>query len=172
MLEPDSIVVSELGVVIGAMTRVNAGTYFANPVSGGLGWGLPTALGIKLGRPDALVVACVGDGSYVFANPPACHQVAEALGLPILTIVMNNGVWNAVRWGVLDIYPQGEAARAKEMPLSSLAPAPDYCKLAEASRAWSEKVEDPKELPGALRRAIEVIRTEKRQALLDIRVSI
>ena len=46
---------------------------------------------------DRLVIAAVGDGSYMFANPVACHQVGEALGLPVLTVVFNNGVWNAVR---------------------------------------------------------------------------
>ncbi len=171
-LGPEGVVVTELGAQIGAMERPHAGTYLANPVSGGLGWGLPAALGVKLARPDAVVVACIGDGSYTFANPPACHQVSEALGLPVLTIVMNNGVWNAVRWATLEIYPEGSAATANEMPLTSLAPAPDYCMIARASRGWAERVEDPHALPDALRRAIAVVREEKRHALLDVRVAI
>ena len=67
------------------------GSYFGFPPSGGLGWGLPAALGAQLAHPDRTVVATVGDGSYLFANPVACHQVAEALDLPILTVVLNNG---------------------------------------------------------------------------------
>lgn len=168
---PDGIVLSELGAQLGAMERPLAGTYFANPSSGGLGWALPAALGVKLARPDALVAACIGDGSYIFSNPPACHQVSEALNLPILTIVMNNGAWNVVRWATLGIYPQGEAARANEMPLTSLVPAPDYCILAQAHRAYAERVEDPHQLPAALERAIDAVMNRKTQALLEIRVS-
>jgi hypothetical protein len=34
----------------------------------------------------------MGDGRYMFADPVACHQVAEAVRLPILVVVMNNGI--------------------------------------------------------------------------------
>ena len=32
----------------------------------------------------------MGDGAYMFANPTVCHQVAEALGLPVIVVVLNN----------------------------------------------------------------------------------
>ena len=54
---------------------------------GGLGWSFPTALGMQLADLDRLIVATMGDGSYMFANPVACHQIAEALELPILVLV-------------------------------------------------------------------------------------
>ena len=72
------------------------------------------------------MVATVGDGSYLFANPVACHQVAEALDLPVLTIVLNNGMWNAVHKTTRMVYPEGHAARSNAMPLTSLQPGPDY----------------------------------------------
>ena len=81
---------------------------------------------------------------------------------------MNNGVWNAVRRSTLEIFPDGYAARANLMPVTTLEPAPDYCRIAEASRAWAEAVERPEDLPGALQRALKVIREEKRQALLNV----
>ena len=46
----------------------------------------------------------------MFANPMACHQVAAAQQLPVLTVVMNNGAWDAVRTSTLDVYPNGAAA--------------------------------------------------------------
>jgi len=145
---------------------------FIAPHSGGLGWAMNAALGAQLADRDRLVIAAVGDGSYMFANPVAAHQIAEALDLPILTIVKNNASWNAVRRSVLVSYPEGAAARANEMPLTSLSPQPDFTMVARASRAHAETVDRAQDLPDALDRALSVIRTERRQALLDVRVAV
>ena len=155
-LPADAILFSELGCDPSVMAFAEPGSYFGFPPSGGLGWGLPAALGAQLAHPERTVVATVGDGSYLFANPPACHQVAEALGLPVLTVVLNNGLYNAVHKTTRMVYPQGHAARANAMPLTSLQPAPDYVMLARASRGHGERVEAPEALPGALARALEV----------------
>ncbi len=166
------MIFSELGLVPGAMRLKGPNRLFSNPHSGGLGWALPAAMGAQLARPGKLTIAAMGDGSYIFANPVACHQVAEALGLPVLIIVKNNAMWNAVRRSVLGAYPEGAAVRANEMPLTSLAPTPDFAAIAKASRAFAERVEEPEALPAALTRAIQVIRTEGRPALLDVAVGI
>jgi acetolactate synthase-1/2/3 large subunit len=170
-LGADGIVVSELGCDPAHMTLTKPGQYFGHALSGGLGWALPAALGIKLAKPEAVVAACVGDGSYLFANPAACHQIAEAHDLPILTIVFNNGLWNAVRRSTLEIYPDGHAARANVMPITALEPAPDYTLYAKASRGWARRVENGADLPGALAQAITVVQKEERQALLDVAVA-
>jgi acetolactate synthase-1/2/3 large subunit len=161
-------VVNELGVDPSVMTFHEPGGYFGHSLAGGLGWGVPAALGVQMADPGRLVIATVGDGSYSFANPVACHHMAEALQLPVLTVVFNNAVWNAVRKSTLAVYPDGHASRANVMPLSSLEPAPDYELIARASRAHAERVDDPDALPAALVRAIDVIRTERRQALLNV----
>jgi acetolactate synthase I/II/III large subunit len=171
-MDERAVVFGELGVVPGAMRVKGPNRIFNNPHSGGLGWGLPAALGAQLADRDRLVIACIGDGSYMFANPTACHQIAEALQLPILTIIKNNGMWNAVRRSVVNAYPQGAAARANQMPLTSLEPAPDYLMIAGASRAHTQRVEHGEDLPAALEKAIEVIRTERRQAVIEVRVAI
>lgn len=164
-------IVSELGAKPEYMPGLRADQFFQNPISGGLGWGLPAALGVQLADRDRLVLATVGDGSYMFANPVACHQIAEAHGLPILTVVFNNGIWGAVRGSTLGIYPQGHAARANVMPITSLEPLPDFCKIAEASRGWAARVETAEQLDGALAEAARVIREERRQALVEIKVA-
>jgi len=165
-----TVLFTELGAVPAFMDLKHPNCCFMPPYSGGLGWGLPAALGASLADPSRLVIACVGDGSYTFANPVACHQIAEALELPILTIVMNNGLWNAVRRSALAMYPDGKAAAMNRMPITSLAPTPSYTQIAAASRGWSERVESGADLPAALARAIEVVRTERRQALLEVMV--
>jgi len=164
-------VVTEMGAEPAFMTLRGHDSYFGAAVSGGLGWGLPAALGVQLADRDRLVVATVGDGSYMFANPVVCHQIAEALNLPLLTIVFNNGKWNAVHRSTLDIFPDGLASKHTPMPVTSLEPAPDYCRVAEASRAWTALVETGAELPQVLEEAVRIIRTERRQALVEIRTT-
>jgi acetolactate synthase-1/2/3 large subunit len=164
----EAVVFSELACDPSAMTFRRPATYFSHSLAGGLGWGLPAALGAQLADRDRLVIAAVGDGSYMFANPVACHQVGEALGLPVLTVVFNNGVWNAVRKSTRAAYPDGFAARSNRMPLSSLEPAPAYEKIIEASGGYGERVESAAALPAALERALHAVRVEKRQALLNI----
>ena len=170
-LGPDAAVFSELGCDPSVMSFERPGSYFSHALSGGLGWAVPAALGAQLADRERLVAACAGDGSHIFANPVACHQISEAQALPILTVVFNNGVWNAVRRATLAMYPDGQASRMNRMPVTSLAPAPDFVRIVEASRGWGERVERGEDLPGALARAIEVIRNERRQALLDVAVA-
>jgi acetolactate synthase I/II/III large subunit len=169
--DADAMVFTELGVEPTVMSFTRPNTLFCNPLSGGLGWAMGAALGAQLAAPERQAIACMGDGSYIFANPVACHQTAAALGLPILTVIFNNGVWNAVRRATLAMYPDGAAARANVMPLTSLGPAPDYCAIAAAHGAFAQRVEHGDALPDAIARALDVMRREKRQTLLDVLVS-
>lgn len=171
-LGPEAAVFTELGCDPSVMSFERPGSYFSHALSGGLGWAVPAALGAQLADRERLVAACIGEGSHIFANPVSCHQIAEAQQLPILTVVFNNGVWNSVRRATLAMYPDGQASQMNRMPVTSLAPAPDFVGIVEASRGWGERVERGEDLPGALARAIEVIRSERRQALLDVAVAV
>lgn len=166
--DSNAAVLSELGCPLDALTLRNPDSWYQEPHSGGLGWSFPTALGMQLADPDRLVVATMGDGSYMFANPVACHQIAEALDLPVLVLVLNNAEWGAVRQSVLGTYPDGYASRSNTMPLTSLAPTPDFTKVAEASRAWTARVDDPAELKQVLESAIRHIRSTRTHALVEI----
>jgi len=163
-------VLSELGAALDFLGLTEHDSWRRAPHSGGLGWALPCAMGMKLGDPDRLVVATMGDGSYLFANPVACHQVAEAYDIAVLTIVFNNAGYGVVGQSVLGMYPQGYAAKQDDIPLTRLLPCPDFVKIAEASRAFAERVDHADELPAALERAIHAVTVEGRQALLDVRV--
>lgn len=164
-------VLSELGCPLDPLSLQDHGSWYQEPHSGGLGWSFPCGLGMQLAEPERLIVATMGDGSYMFSNPVACHQIAEALELPLLILVLNNSEWGAVRRSVLDVYPQGYASRANDMPLISLRPTPDFTKVAQASRAFATRVEKGSELPAALKAAIEHIRRERTHALIDIRIA-
>jgi acetolactate synthase-1/2/3 large subunit len=164
-------VISELGCPLDPLDLTEHGSWRQEPHSGGLGWGFPCALGMKLADPERLVVATMGDGSYLFANPVACHQVAEANDLPVLVVVVNNGAYGAVRRSVLDSYPYGFAAKEEEVPLTSLRPSPDFARVAEASRAHAATVLAGDVLPGAIDRALHAVLVERRPALLDVHVA-
>jgi acetolactate synthase-1/2/3 large subunit len=126
------------------------------------------ALGAKLAAPEQTVICCVGDGAYIFGAPTAAHFVSRAAGLPVLYLVFNNRAWNAVKRAVTGYAPEGWTARTRNIPLSDLEPAPDYELVCRASGGHGERVEDPAELPGALARALRVVREERRQALLNV----
>ncbi|HVR29900.1 MAG TPA: thiamine pyrophosphate-requiring protein, partial [Thermoanaerobaculia bacterium] len=161
---------NELGCDPSVMRFPRSGALFGLSIAGALGWALPAALGAQLAAPDQIVLATLGDGSYTFANPVACHQMAATLGLPVLAVVFDNQGWQAVRQATLALYPQGDAADAEEMPLTSLAPSPDYAQVIAASGGYGERVDDPSGFPAALHRALQVVRRERRQALVQVRL--
>ena len=95
-----------------------------SPPAGGLGWGFGAALGAKLAAPDAFVVATLGDGAYMFANPMVGHWVSATHNLPILTIVFNNSRYGAVRSATLSMFKDGVAGENDGRMLADLDPAP------------------------------------------------
>jgi acetolactate synthase-1/2/3 large subunit len=164
---PGSILVNEYWLARGAMRVTEPGTFYGSSPAGSLGWGVPAALGIKLAAPEREVIAAVGDGSYLFANPLACHQIAAAEKIATLTVIANDQGWNAVRRATLGMYPDGAAARANVMPLTRLEAAPDYARVAEACGLFGARVADPAALPEALTRALDAVRAG-RAAMLDV----
>ncbi len=155
----DAIVVNELGALRPLLRFTEPGTFFGPGNAGGLGWALPAALGIKLAAPERLVIACVGDGSCMFANPVACHQTAAAQGLATLTLVFNNRRWEAVRTAALSVYPAGATARTNDPAFVSLEPSPAFEDIARACGLHGEAVADPAALPAVLERAIARVRS-------------
>jgi acetolactate synthase I/II/III large subunit len=167
-LPKDAIVVNEYPLQPEHCPRELPRTYFGLSPAGGLGWGFGAALGAKLAAPDRLVVATLGDGAYVFANPTACHWVAAKHELPILIVVFNNQLYGAVRRATLSMYETGVAAEDDARLLADLSPSPAFEKLVEASGGYGECVTKPSDLPAAIQRALRVVTVEKRQALLNV----
>jgi acetolactate synthase-1/2/3 large subunit len=167
----DFTVLCELGCPLDQVRPTEHGSWRDLPHSGGLGWSLPAGMGMKLAHPYRLIVSTMGDGAYMFANPVACHQIAEGHEIATLSVILNNQEWFAVRRAALGMYPQGFAAKANQMPLTSLSPIPDFARIVEASRGYGQTVTDPKELRGALERGIEVVMKEKRQAVINVMVA-
>jgi acetolactate synthase-1/2/3 large subunit len=167
-VDDNTIVVNEYDLD-SSQTRLRVpGSYFGSSPAGGLGWALGAALGARLAAPGKTVISCMGDGTYIFGSPTATHWVSRAYQIPALFVVFNNRAWNAVKRAVASLAKDGWAMRSESMPLYQLDPAPDYEMVCRASGGWGEKVEDPAALPGVLKRALDVVRNEKRQALVNI----
>ena len=144
------------------------GSQFGTPLAGHLGWGLGAAIGVKLGAPEATVIAAEGDGSYMFCAPTACHFTAQKYRVPFLTVVYNNQAWNASLNAARGLFPDGIAQKTGNFPGTDLSPSPKFELTAQACGAYAERVEEPEALPGALKRALKVVREEKRQAMLNV----
>ena len=142
------------------------GGLFALSSAGGLGWGFPASLGAKLASPDKLVLSVLGDGAYMFANPIACHYVAQMQDLPVLTVIYNNALYGAVRRATLDMYGKGVASEADGRLLANL-PAPAFEKIVAAHDGHGERVDRPADLPAAFRRAAAAVRGGQ-QALVNV----
>jgi acetolactate synthase-1/2/3 large subunit len=142
--------------------------YFGSSSASGLGWGAGAALGAKLARPDQPVMAVLGDGAYMFSNPAAVHHASALHQLPVLFVVMNNGMWGAVDRSTRAMYPGGLAAKSNDPAFVALEKLPAFEKLCEAAGGYGERVDDPGSLPAALQRGWAVVRNEKRQALLNV----
>jgi acetolactate synthase I/II/III large subunit len=166
----DAVVVNEYWASAELLSSTVPGTYFGTPPAGGLGWGLPAAMGLQMARPDATVIATVGDGAYMFANPAACHQAMAMHDLPVLTIVCTNSYWGAVQGSALRMYPEGHAAGVGDLsPLARLDPSPRYAAYAEASGGVGIQVDQRSELIPALERALRTVREDRRHVLVDVR---
>jgi acetolactate synthase-1/2/3 large subunit len=165
---PQSVIFNEYWASPAHLGRILPRTYFYLPPSGGLGWALPAALGAKQASPERTMIALVGDGTYIFANPAACHHASAQYGLPTLTVVYNNARWGAVDYASNALYPQGLWRTGDGPSLSDLGPIPAFEQYIEASGGYGERVSVLADLVPVLRRALSVVENENRQALVNV----
>jgi acetolactate synthase-1/2/3 large subunit len=170
LIDEDTVLVNEYPLVLEELQIRAPCRYYASAPAGGLGWGLGAALGAKLAAPAKTLVCCVGDGAYMFGNPTASHFVSEAMKLPVLFVVFNNARWAAVHRSTLAMYPKGVAAGMQEPPFATLEPSPRFEKTIEASGGYGVRVEKAADLMPALERALQVVKEERRQALVNVRL--
>ena len=82
--DPRSAIVNEYTLLPEHCPSTRVGSFFGSSPAAGLGWGAGAALGVKLAEPDRQVIAVLGDGSYLFANPVAVHHASTLHRLPVL----------------------------------------------------------------------------------------
>ncbi len=113
---------------------------------GTMGFGLPSALGAKVAKPDSKVITIVGDGGLQMVCQELATSVAE--NIPVTIVLLNNGWLGMVRqWQKLfwDKRYSGTLLKAD----------PDFVKLAESFGAWGIHVDRSSEIGDALKQAMD-----------------
>jgi acetolactate synthase I/II/III large subunit len=126
------------------------------PCSGAMGYGIPAALAAKVVFPERTVVCVSGDGDFLMSG----HEFAAAVQekLPIVVLVVNNGIYGTIRMHQERLFP----GRVVGTELVN----PDFVAWARAFGAYGELVVRSKDFPDALERALG----EDRPALLELKV--
>ena len=123
-----------------------------------LGYGLGLAIGAKIAKPEKQVINIMGDAAFGMAGLDI--ETAVRSKIPILTVVLNNGVMT----NYTSPRPYLEYA-AKEWDLHKLGG--DYTKIAEGMGAFSKKVTTPDEIAPAIREAVNANKSGQ-PALLEM----
>jgi acetolactate synthase-1/2/3 large subunit len=148
------------------LANLGPGDWFESSF-GGLGVGTGAALGVKNAQPGRTVIATIGDGAFHYNPVVAAFGAAQEHKLPFLVILFNNSGYLSQKTDVVNYHPNGEAVRTNSFVGTSITPAPDYTKLAEAYGGWGERVEKPGEVRAAIQRGLAQV-AQGKLALLDM----
>jgi acetolactate synthase-1/2/3 large subunit len=126
------------------------------PCSGAMGYGVPAAIAAKVVHPERTVVCVSGDGDFLMSG----HELAAAVQeeLPIVVLVVNNGMYGTIRMHQERLFP----GRVVGTDLVN----PDFAAWARAFGAYGEVVLRSEDFPDAFARAL----AELRPSLLELRV--
>ncbi len=147
-----------------AFHRVQTPDRFFYSRGGGLGWGLPAALGVSLARDREPVVAVVGDGSFLYSPQALWTAVRE--DIPVVGIVLNNRGYLILRRFLAELRgAPGDAADEVGMHITE--PCVDLAAIARGFGAAAVRVDRLAEAADAVRAAL----ADGRPALLDVQVA-
>jgi acetolactate synthase-1/2/3 large subunit len=138
---------------------------------GGLGYSGGMALGAKLASPGVRVVQIVGDGGFHFSTPSSVYATAQRYQLPIFTVLLDNGGWQAVKEAVLRVYPDGAAAKADEFQARLQGEQRHFEQVAQAFGAHGECVSHPDDVPAAIARCLKAVDAGQ-AAVLNVQVGL
>ncbi|MDW6026223.1 thiamine pyrophosphate-binding protein [Mesorhizobium sp. BAC0120] len=128
----------------------------AAPTSGSMGYGTPAAVAAKELFPDKLVVAFAGDGCFLMNGQE--FATAVQYELPIIVIVVNNGIYGTIRMHQEREYP----GRITATDLRN----PDFAVLARAYGGHGETVEKTADFASAFERA----RASGKPSIIEVRL--
>jgi benzoylformate decarboxylase len=118
---------------------------------GGLGWGLPATIGVKLAKPDRPVLGIIGDGSTLYVNQAL--WTAAHYRIPVVWLICNNAQYMILKRR-LHAYG-GAAAKAETyIGLDMMDPEIDFLSLARAMGVHGVRADTPDAVSKALREAI------------------
>jgi benzoylformate decarboxylase len=117
---------------------------FYTMASGGLGFALPAAVGVALGRPDVRTVCMIGDGSAMYSIQAL--WTAAQRRLPLTVVVINNSGYGAMR-------SFSQVMQVRNVPGLDL-PGIDFVAIAQGMGCDAVRVSRSSELTPALKRGL------------------
>ena len=126
------------------------------PTSGAMGYGIPAAVAAKLVAPERTVICFAGDGDFLMSGQELA--TAAQYELPIVVLVVNNGMYGTIRMHQERHYP----GRVVGTDLVN----PDFAAYARAFGAHGAIVTDTAQFEGALEAALDAGTT----ALIELRI--
>ncbi len=144
------------GFMVPELSQMGFTSYFAFPVyeprtyvtegfQGTLGYGFPTALGVKVANPTKATVSVTGDGGFLFGLQELATAASHNIG--VVTVVFNNNSYANVRRDQIVGY-EGRLAGAELQN-------PDFMKLAESFGVTGRRVGSPEALRSQLSAALD-----------------
>ena len=115
------------------------------PTSGSMGYGVPAAVGAARLHPERRVVAFAGDGCFMMHGQE--FATAVQYGLPIVVVIVDNGMYGTIRMHQEREYP----GRVVATDLRN----PDFAAYARAFGGHGERVERTEDFAAAFQRASE-----------------
>jgi benzoylformate decarboxylase len=125
--------------------------------SGGLGYSLPAAVGMALGRSKRRTVCLIGDGSAMYSIQAL--WTAAQRKLPLTVVVVNNAGYGAMR-------SFSQVMQVRNVPGLDL-PDIDFVKIAEGMGCDAVRVGKSSELAGALKRSLAHPGTSLVEVIVD-----
>ena len=160
-LPPEAIVTSDAGNFFGWVARYyrfRQPKTFLGPTSGAMGYAVPAAVAAAIVTGNRVpVVATAGDGGFMMTSNELA--VAAQLGLRIVNIVFNNGIYGTIRLHQEREYP----GRVSGTDIWS----PDFVHYAQAFGGLGLRVERNADVPDAVRQVL----AHDGVSILDVAVS-
>ena len=124
----------------------NPRSYFTSSYSGNLGSGFPTSLGVKIAKPNNVVVSISGDGGFLFNS----QELATAVqfGINVIIIVFNDNAYGNVKRDMKE--------RFKNKFLGADLKNPNFMKLADSYGVHGMKADSPSSLKKCIKNAINL----------------
>jgi benzoylformate decarboxylase len=153
-LPADAVVVNESvtsGGTLRAWLQLKDEKSFFQAKGGGLGFGLPAVVGVKLALPDRPVVGLVGEGSAMYAIQGL--WTAAHYDLPVVFVVCNNAQYRILKSGLL-AFRSEPAKQGKFVGMDLIQPEIDFVTMAQSMGVTAERITKPQEVAPALTRAL------------------
>jgi acetolactate synthase I/II/III large subunit len=176
-ISQDDVVLNEAirnGPVLQEHVKRTKPQSYVGLAGGGLGFSGGMALGLKLARPGRRIVQVIGDGGFHFSSPDSVYAVAQQYEIPIFTVVLDNGGWQAVKSATQRVYPKGVAAETDQFQSRLMSGRQgerrDFSAVGKAFGAHGECVTEPDALANAIDRCLAAV-DDGKAAVLHVHVT-